>query len=58
MNENNTELDRTIMAFENDEEKLIMELQKKDFLIKKEKRLKKENHSSQIKFRFKNSPTF
>lgn len=29
-------LDKTIMAFENDEEKLILELQKKDYLIKKE----------------------
>ena len=32
----NDKLNRTIMAFENDEEKLIMELQKTDFLIKKE----------------------
>lgn len=58
LNQNNKELEQTVMAFENDEEKLIMELQKKDFLIKKEKRLKKENHSSQIKFRFKKKSHF
>ena len=51
LNENNKELDHTIMAFENDEEKLIMELQKQDFLIKKENIIQKEGN--QYKFRFK-----
>ena len=32
-------INNTFNAFENDEEKLIMELQKKDFLIKKEREL-------------------
>lgn len=56
---NNGKLDRTIMAFENDEEKLIMELQKKDFIIKKEEYLEKtkdfknESTSKSNKFRFK-----
>ena len=54
LNKNKQELQQTIMAFESDEEKLIEELQKKDFMIKKEKSiLKRENNSNQIKFRFK-----
>ena len=40
------------MAFESDEEKLIMELQKNDFLLEKEKRFK-ENKNNLFKFRFK-----
>jgi serine/threonine protein kinase len=51
LNENSKELDQTIMAFENDEEKLIMELQKQDFLVKKENIIQKEGN--QYKFRFK-----
>ena len=51
--ENSKELDQTIMAFENDEEKLIMELQKQDFLIKKEKIIQKGGNLNQYKFRFK-----
>ena len=54
LNKNNKELEQTIMAFETDEEKLIEELQKKDFIIKKEKKiLHIENKKNQIKFRFK-----
>lgn len=55
----NDKLNRTIMAFENDEEKLIMELQKTDFLIKKEeylektKDIKNESTSKSNKFHFK-----
>ena len=41
------------MAFESDEEKLIMELEKNDYIIKKEKMLKKQNKYNQVKFRFK-----
>ena len=52
LNKNVEELDRTIMAFENDEEKIIMELQKKDILIKEERKINK-NKSKKIKFRFK-----
>ena len=37
-------IDNTFNAFQNDEEKLIMELQKKDFLIKKEKELNSNNN--------------
>jgi len=40
------------MAFEGDEGKFIMELQKIDFLMKKEKQLKK-NNNNLVKFRFK-----
>ncbi len=39
LNKNNDILDRIIMAFENDEEKLIIELQKKDYLMKKEENI-------------------
>ena len=54
LNKNNKELEQTIMAFETDEEKLIEELQKKDFIIKKEKIINnKEKNTNQIKFRFK-----
>ena len=52
LNKNVEELERTVMAFENDEEKLIMELQKKDFLTKREKKVN-QNKSKQIKFCFK-----
>ena len=41
MNKNADELDRIVMAFENDEEKLIIELQKNDFFLQKEENLKK-----------------
>ena len=50
INKNVEELDRTVMAFENDEEKLIMELLKKDFLMKRERRA---NKLKKIKFCFK-----
>jgi hypothetical protein len=53
LNENSKELDQTISAFENDEEKLIMELQKQDFLVKKEKIIQKRGNLNQYKFRFK-----
>ena len=56
LNKNNDELDRIIMAFENDEKKLIIELQKSDYLIKKEEKLKKtenKNISRINKFHFK-----
>lgn len=52
LNKDIEELDQTIMAFESDEEKLIMELQKKDFLIKVEKKIKN-NKLKQGKFFFK-----
>ena len=52
LNKNNEELDRTVMSFENDEEILIMELQKKDFLMKREKKINR-NKLKQIKFCFK-----
>ena len=53
VNKNNNELNRVVMAFESDEEKLIMELEKNDYIIKKEKMLKKQNKYNQVKFRFK-----
>ena len=40
------------MAFEGDEEKFFMELQKNDFIMKKEKQFKK-NNNNLVKFRFK-----
>lgn len=52
LNKDIEELDKTIMIFESDEEKLIMELQKKDFLIKVEKKIKK-NKIKQGRFNFK-----
>ena len=52
VNKNIEELGLTVMAFENDEEKLIMELQKKDFLVKKERKMNK-NKSNLMKFCFK-----
>ncbi len=52
LNKNCDELDKVVMAFESDEEKLIMELQKNDFLSEKEKKLK-ENKNNLFKFRFK-----
>ena len=48
-NKNIEELGLTAMAFENDEEKLIMELKKKDFLVKKERKVNK-NKSKLMKF--------
>ena len=59
LNKNNDILDRIIMAFENDEEKLIIELQKKDYLMKKEENIyKNEKNAFGIgyktkKFKFK-----
>ena len=47
INTNTNEIDRTYLAFEDKEEKLILELQKKDFLLKKEKKF------NQKKFHFK-----
>ena len=58
LNENNKELDHTIMAYENDEDKLIMELQKQDFLIKKEKIIQKKYKLNQYKFRFRKKIDF
>ena len=52
LNKNVDELEKTFMIFENDEEKLIKEFQKKDYIIKKEKSLKKNDNNS-FKFRFK-----
>ena len=52
LNKDSEELNHTIMAFESDEEKLIMELQKKDFLIKVEKNINK-SKAKQSKFSFK-----
>ena len=57
LNKNNDILDRIIMAFENDEEKLRIELQKKDYLMKKEENIcRNENENSKKnktkKFRF------
>ena len=43
LNKDLEQLNATFTTFENDEEKLIMELQKKDFLIKKEKEINEEN---------------
>ena len=56
LNKNNDILDRILMAFENDEEKLRIELQKKDYLMKKEENSKNENNNKKNyktnKFRF------
>ena len=52
LNKNNDILDRILMAFENDEEKLIIELQKKDYLMKKEEKIyKNENNTFGIKYK-------
>jgi serine/threonine protein kinase len=55
LNKNNDELDRIIMAFENDEKKFVIELQKSDYLMKKEnlKKIENKNFSRINKFRFK-----
>ena len=53
INKDNEELSRVIKCFENEEEKLIMELQKSDYLIKKEKTLKKQKKYGGAKFLFK-----
>ena len=58
LNKNIDELEKIIMCFENDGEKLIMELQKKDFIMKKEDLKKKENKKTPVisktnKYRFK-----
>ena len=50
LNKNNEELERVCMAFEDNEEKLVVELQKEDFLKKIENKIQKENKS---KYRFK-----
>ena len=52
LNKDSEELNHTILAFGSDEEKLIMELQKKDFLIKVEKKIKR-SKVKQSKFTFK-----
>ena len=52
LNKDSEELDHTIMAFEGDDKKLIMELAKKDFLLKVEKGIKKDK-AHQSKFCFK-----
>ena len=52
LNKNNDILDRIIMAFENDEEKLIIELQKADYLMKKEENTDKNEKFKTKKFRF------
>ena len=55
LNKNIDELDKIVMSFENDEEKLIIELQKSDYLMKIEERLKEKNNnfSRTKKYRFK-----
>ena len=53
VNKENEELKRIIYSFDNDEEKLLMEFQKNDYLIKKEKNLKKQKKYNQAKFHFK-----
>ena len=56
LNKDNEELEKVITTFESDEEKLIMELQKKDFLSpieKKIEKIEKEDESKKVKFRFK-----
>ena len=52
LNKNRDILHKIVMAFEGDEEKFIMELQKNDFIMKKEKQFKK-NNNNLVKFRFK-----
>ena len=47
------ELEKTFNIFENDEEKLILELQKNDFLIEKRKQISKK--PSKYKFKKKNT---
>ena len=53
LNKNEDELDKIFMAYENDEEKLIIELQKNDFLMKKEENLKNKKFSKTKKYHFK-----
>lgn len=58
LNKNSEELEKVITTFESDEEKLIIELQKKDFLDPIEKKLEKlekedKSKSKQVKFKFK-----
>ena len=55
LNKNNEELEKIITTFETDEEKLIMELQKKDFLGPIEKKIENEekDEKKKVKFRFK-----
>lgn len=52
VNKNLNDINKVFMAFENDEEKLISELQKSDFLFKKEEFVNK-NKNNSCKFRFK-----
>ena len=56
LNKNNEVLDKILMAFDNDEEKLIIELQKMDFLMRKEKCISQNENNTfgkTKKFRFK-----
>ena len=53
LNKNEDELDKIFMAYENDEEKLIIELQKNDYLMKKEENLKNKKFSKTKKYHFK-----
>jgi serine/threonine protein kinase len=55
LNKSIDELDKIVMSFENDEEKLIIELQKNDYLMKREEHLKEKNNnfSRTNKYRFK-----
>lgn len=53
VNENKELLDKILYLFENDEEKLIMELQKSDFLLQKERELKTNEQNCLKKFKLK-----
>jgi serine/threonine protein kinase len=53
LNKNDDELDKIFMAYENDEEKLILEFQKNDYLMKKEENLKNKKFSKTNKYHFK-----
>ena len=56
LNKNNEVLDKILMAFDNDEVKLIIELQKMDFLMIKEKSINQNDNitfGKTKKFRFK-----
>ena len=55
LNKNLIELNETFSIFEYDEEKLIIELQKKDFIIEKENQKKDKNNITTKKFKFKKS---
>ena len=65
LNRNKNYIKSTFLLFENDEEKLIMELQKNDFLIQKEKdkiekekKIKKDLESKNLKNKINNNSRF